>query len=363
MVSERRVVCWRDVLKLMYTPGLPEARLSDTVHSTTFILSETLKYLKPAKINSKNSGCPTADGFSMFFAIPFWYNPLVWSQGKKLILRPRLFEIVAGPEEVLPTDPALSKGSLVDGCQAGASQVVVFMRQMKHFVILEPWKNAMNWQRPFGFRASPDQPIRQESTRWPDKGEVRGLPAYRLIGADRFEPAMPVCWKNGVDRISEPWKMEGVILSLWVFKSRDMTICEHISSNGKKMENGITIKRRYQKGFFLVDYSRFGLKCLVRMWHTCAWMTSWCGSRVHLPLLGPLKWRPFVKLWTVWWKLPHANSRWCELGKNETVSNMVRGLADFICFICFQWFAAVLFVREESPCPTRWGTPWSIWKP
>lgn len=24
MVSERRVVCWRDVLKLMYTPGLPE---------------------------------------------------------------------------------------------------------------------------------------------------------------------------------------------------------------------------------------------------------------------------------------------------------------------------------------------------
>ena len=25
MVSERRVVCWRDVLKLMYTPGLPEA--------------------------------------------------------------------------------------------------------------------------------------------------------------------------------------------------------------------------------------------------------------------------------------------------------------------------------------------------
>lgn len=31
-----------------------------------------------------------------------------------------------------------------------------------------------------------------------------------------------------------------------------MTICEHISSNGKKMENGIAIKRRYQKGFFLL---------------------------------------------------------------------------------------------------------------
>ena len=25
MVEERRTVCWRDVLKLMYTPGLPEA--------------------------------------------------------------------------------------------------------------------------------------------------------------------------------------------------------------------------------------------------------------------------------------------------------------------------------------------------
>lgn len=24
MVEERRVVCWRDVLQLMYTPGLPE---------------------------------------------------------------------------------------------------------------------------------------------------------------------------------------------------------------------------------------------------------------------------------------------------------------------------------------------------
>eukprot|EP00913_Durusdinium_trenchii_P007502 g7051.t1 len=42
MVEERRVVCWRDVLQLMYTPGLPE--------------------------------------------------------GKKLILRPRLFELVAGPQ-------------------------------------------------------------------------------------------------------------------------------------------------------------------------------------------------------------------------------------------------------------------------
>ncbi|CAJ1351000.1 unnamed protein product [Effrenium voratum] len=45
MVEEHRAVCWRDVLKLMYTPGLPE--------------------------------------------------------GKKLILRPRLFELVAGPEQIL----------------------------------------------------------------------------------------------------------------------------------------------------------------------------------------------------------------------------------------------------------------------
>lgn len=30
---------------------------------------------------------------------------------------------------------------------------------------------------------------------------------------------------------------------------------------------------------------------------------------------------------------------------------MAQGLADFICFMCFQWFAAVLFVREESFLP------------
>lgn len=77
MVSERRVVCWRDVLKLMYTPGLPEARLSDTVHSTTFILSETLKYLKPAQRRQNQFQKLKVPNSRWFFAIPFWYNPLV----------------------------------------------------------------------------------------------------------------------------------------------------------------------------------------------------------------------------------------------------------------------------------------------
>lgn len=68
MVEERRTVCWRDVLKLMYTPGLPE--------------------------------------------------------GKKLILRPRLFEIVAGPEQLPATHPEVKKADVLDavswssgGCQ------------------------------------------------------------------------------------------------------------------------------------------------------------------------------------------------------------------------------------------------------
>lgn len=91
MVSERRVVCWRDVLKLMYTPGLPE--------------------------------------------------------GKKLILRPRLFEIVAGPEEVLPTDPALSKGSLVDGCQVWpevSGSDVTYLR-LDDFLVRVPSSSSTAW--------------------------------------------------------------------------------------------------------------------------------------------------------------------------------------------------------------------------
>eukprot|EP00435_Cladocopium_sp_Y103_P057265 s1592_g19.t1 len=91
MVSERRVVCWRDVLKLMYTPGLPE--------------------------------------------------------GKKLILRPRLFEIVAGPEEVLPSDPALSKGSLVDGSQVWpevSGSDVTYLR-LDDFLVRVPRSSPSAW--------------------------------------------------------------------------------------------------------------------------------------------------------------------------------------------------------------------------
>ena len=83
MVSERRVVCWRDVLKLMSTPGLPEVRLSDTFHSTTFILSETLKYLKPAQRHQNQFQKLKVPNSRWFFAIPFLIQPLGVKPGQK----------------------------------------------------------------------------------------------------------------------------------------------------------------------------------------------------------------------------------------------------------------------------------------
>jgi len=88
MVSERRVVCWRDVLKLMYTPGLPE--------------------------------------------------------GKKLILRPRLFEIVAGPEEVPSSDPALSTEHVVDACQVCDGTIEAMYLRLDDILVRIP-KSSSPW--------------------------------------------------------------------------------------------------------------------------------------------------------------------------------------------------------------------------
>lgn len=43
-----------------------------------------------------------------------------------------------------------------------------------------------------------------------------------------------------------------------------------------------------------------------------------------------------------------------NLKKHETVSNVAEGLAGFACFICSKWYAAILFVREESPVILKW---------
>ena len=132
MVSERRVVCWRDVLKLMYTPGLPEVGSVRTKSLSwvamdelqmfffhhfmifrknawnSFLLAERIMICSWGVLrHSLPKNLPTD-----FLPISAWHF-----EGKKLILRPRLFELVAGPEEVPSSDPALSTEHVVDACQ------------------------------------------------------------------------------------------------------------------------------------------------------------------------------------------------------------------------------------------------------